>query len=139
MKYRPRQGFTLIEIVIVLAIAGIVMATVFLGVNGAQRAQRDNDRRDYVQRALAKIQEYRSNNAGNSTGMVAADLVTYMNNRLINNINPTITQDGAIPSANCLSGGSAGAVIQFSGGAIASQEYVAACLEVNQWYVVQSQ
>ena len=41
MKKLSNKGFTLIEIVIVLAIAALIMVIVFLAVQGAQRSQRD--------------------------------------------------------------------------------------------------
>jgi|GEM_PF-6758730 len=72
---KNRKGFTLIEIVIVLAIAALIMVVVFIAVQGAQRGQRDQSRKDLANRAVAKTQEYRGNN--NGTAPLAAQLAAY--------------------------------------------------------------
>ncbi|MEI7818960.1 MAG: type II secretion system protein, partial [bacterium] len=54
-----KKGFTLIEIVIVLAIAALIMVVVFVAVQGAQRSQRDQARKDIAGRTLAAVQSYR--------------------------------------------------------------------------------
>ena len=59
-----KKGFTLIEIVIVLAIAALIMVIVFLGVQGAQRSQRDTQAKDNASRLLSAANVYASNNAG---------------------------------------------------------------------------
>lgn len=62
-KLRKRQGFTLIEIVLVLAIAGLILLVVFLAVNGAQRSRRDTARKDYVNRVVAEHNTLTSDSA----------------------------------------------------------------------------
>jgi len=57
-----RRGFTLIEIVLVLAIAGLLLIIVFLAVSGAQRARRDHQRKDDLSEFLAATVEYSGNN-----------------------------------------------------------------------------
>ncbi len=64
MSTKLKRGFTLIEIVIVLAIAALIMVVVFLAVQGAQRGQRDQQRKDLAARALSKFEEYKGNNNG---------------------------------------------------------------------------
>jgi prepilin-type N-terminal cleavage/methylation domain-containing protein len=66
MKPTPKKqnGFTLIEIVIVLAIAALIMVIVFLAVQGAQRSRRDTQRKS----DLARIGALLENSAGAHSG-----------------------------------------------------------------------
>lgn len=66
MKPTPKKqtGFTLIEIVIVLAIAALIMVIVFLAVAGAQRAQRDNTNKAAAGQALSQAEQFLANNSG---------------------------------------------------------------------------
>lgn len=58
------KGFTLIEIVLVLAIAGLILVIVFLAVSGAQKSRRDTQRKNDVARIAASLESYASNNKG---------------------------------------------------------------------------
>jgi prepilin-type N-terminal cleavage/methylation domain-containing protein len=62
-KQRAR-GFTLIEIVIVLAIAGLILTVVFLALGGAQASRRDAQRKRDLQRLAAQIETYAGDNGG---------------------------------------------------------------------------
>lgn len=64
-KLKNKQGFTLIEIVIVLAIAALIMVIVFFAVAGAQRARRDQERKDLAARLIAQVENWKSNHDGN--------------------------------------------------------------------------
>ncbi len=66
MKKSPakKSGFTLIEIVIVLAIAALIMVIVFVAVQGAQRSRRDTDRRAAASRVLTSLVSCASDNSG---------------------------------------------------------------------------
>jgi prepilin-type N-terminal cleavage/methylation domain-containing protein len=68
-QYRKKSGFTLIEIVIVLAIAALIMVIVFVAVQGAQRSRRDAAMRAAATRAVAALVSCAGNNSGavNST------------------------------------------------------------------------
>ncbi len=57
-------GFTIIEVVLVLAIAGLIFLMVFLALPTLQRAQRDSERRTAVGRMTAQIQQFQTNNNG---------------------------------------------------------------------------
>lgn len=61
---KKQQGFTLIEIVMVMAIAGLIMVVVFLAIGGAQKSRRDNDRRAAVSRILAAAEQVAGTNNG---------------------------------------------------------------------------
>jgi prepilin-type N-terminal cleavage/methylation domain-containing protein len=64
-KSQDSKGFTLIEIVIVLAIAGLIFVIVFLAVQQAQRSRRDTQRRSDAARLAAAVETYAGNNGGN--------------------------------------------------------------------------
>jgi prepilin-type N-terminal cleavage/methylation domain-containing protein len=66
MKKSPakKSGFTLIEIVIVLAIAALIMVIVFVAVQGAQRSRRDTTVRNNAAQTLAAMEQYASNTSG---------------------------------------------------------------------------
>lgn len=59
-----KKGFTIIEVVLVLAIAGLIFLIVFLAVPALQRARRDTQRKNDVGRFLAQLEQYASNNNG---------------------------------------------------------------------------
>jgi prepilin-type N-terminal cleavage/methylation domain-containing protein len=61
---KKEKGFTLIEIVLVLAIAGLLLVIVFLAVSGAQRSRRDTQRKNDLSRIAAQVESYASNNGG---------------------------------------------------------------------------
>lgn len=58
------KGFTIIEVVLVLAIAGLIFLIVFLALPALQRQQRDTQRRSDASKVLTAIQNYQSNNSG---------------------------------------------------------------------------
>ncbi|HSX01677.1 MAG TPA: type II secretion system protein [Candidatus Saccharimonas sp.] len=58
------KGFTLIEIVLVLAIAGLLLVIVFLAVSGAQASRRDTQRKSDLGRLYGQLESYASNNSG---------------------------------------------------------------------------
>ena len=65
MKVESRkQGFTIIEVVLVLAIAGLIFLMVFIALPALQRGQRDTQRRDDMARALSQVSQYQANNNG---------------------------------------------------------------------------
>jgi prepilin-type N-terminal cleavage/methylation domain-containing protein len=73
------KGFTLIEIVLVLAIAGLLLVIVFLALSGAQKSRRDTARKNDAARMLAAIESCASNgsNAGSyALCQTGAQLIT---------------------------------------------------------------
>ncbi len=63
-KQQAQKGFTLIEVLIVLAIAGLIMLVVFLAVPALQRNARNTQRRTDAGNLLSAVSEYVSNNDG---------------------------------------------------------------------------
>jgi prepilin-type N-terminal cleavage/methylation domain-containing protein len=68
------EGFTIIEVLIVLAIAGLIMLIVFLAVPALQRNSRNTQRRNDVQASLGSMQEVINNNNGKLPATVAAGI-----------------------------------------------------------------
>ena len=60
----PRQGFTIIEVVLVLAIAGLIFLMVFIALPALQRSQRDTQRRDDLSRVSQALTQFSTNNNG---------------------------------------------------------------------------
>jgi prepilin-type N-terminal cleavage/methylation domain-containing protein len=61
---RKEKGFTIIEVVLVLAIAGLIFLMVFIALPALQRSQRDTQRRNDVARVLTQVTSYVNNNRG---------------------------------------------------------------------------
>lgn len=57
------NGFTLIEIALVLAIAGAIFAAVFIALRGVWADERDSERRDDVMTFIRQLKNYQTNNA----------------------------------------------------------------------------
>lgn len=63
-KVNLKDGFTIIEVVLVLAIAGLIFLMVFIALPALQRSQRDTQRKDDLARVQTAINNYQSNNRG---------------------------------------------------------------------------
>lgn len=57
-----QKGFTIIEVVLVLAIAALIFLMVFIALPALQRSQRDTQRKSDVSRLQTAIQNYQSSN-----------------------------------------------------------------------------
>lgn len=60
------KGFTIIEVVLVLAIAGLIFLMVFIALPALQRNQRDTAKKQEISTVLAQVTSYQSNNRGTS-------------------------------------------------------------------------
>jgi prepilin-type N-terminal cleavage/methylation domain-containing protein len=69
LKLKDRSGFTIIEIMIVLAIAGLIMLIVFLAVPALQRSARNTSRKNDAGNLASAISNFVSNNNGAAPGM----------------------------------------------------------------------
>lgn len=63
-KTANTKGFTIIEVVLVLAIAGLIFLIVFLALPALQRSQRDTQRKNDLSRLMSQVSNYSSNNQG---------------------------------------------------------------------------
>ncbi len=81
---KKTEGFTIIEVLIVLAIAGLILLIVFLAVPALQRNSRNNGRKNDISRIAAGVNEFVSNNNGTlptnvQTGTIAGTNVGNLN------------------------------------------------------------
>lgn len=63
-KTRKQEGFTIIEVLIVLAIAGLILLVVFLAVPALQRNSRNTQSKSAAAAVLATTNEFVSSNNG---------------------------------------------------------------------------
>lgn len=68
---RKSEGFTIIEVLIVLAIAGLIMLIVFLAIPALRRNQQNTTMRSEASRLLSAITEYESNANGQQVNSTA--------------------------------------------------------------------
>lgn len=77
-----KKGFTIIEVVLVLAIAGLIFLMVFVALPALQRNQRDTQRRNDMSRLITAVTSYQANNSNNipvtATGLDANFLSDYL-------------------------------------------------------------
>ena len=64
MTNKNKKGFTIIEVVLVLAIAGLIFLMVFIALPALQRSQRNTQRANDMSRFLTAVNQYQSNNSG---------------------------------------------------------------------------
>ena len=68
---KSKQGFTIIEVVLVLAIAGLIFLMVFVALPALQRSQRDTQRRNDMSRVDTSLVQYQTNNSTKSNNLPA--------------------------------------------------------------------
>lgn len=68
-----KKGFTIIEVVLVLAIGGLIMMMVFIALPALQRSQRDTQRRQDMSRLITAMQNYSSLHAGRTFTVVTGN------------------------------------------------------------------
>ena len=61
---KNKKGFTIIEVVLVLGIAGLIFLMVFIALPALQRNRRDTQRTSDITRLASAITNYESNNSG---------------------------------------------------------------------------
>lgn len=64
----PAAGFTIIEMLIVLAIAGLILLLVFEAIPTLERNSRNNQRKQDIQAVLEAVSHYELNNSGTFPG-----------------------------------------------------------------------
>ncbi len=79
MKKVNQKGFSIIEVLIVLAIAGLIMLVVFLAVPSLQRNARNNGRQSDASKFAAAVNQCLANNNGKTDrcDSIGADAVAF--------------------------------------------------------------
>jgi prepilin-type N-terminal cleavage/methylation domain-containing protein len=75
---RKGSGFTIIEVVLVLAIASIIFLLVFLAVPALQASQRDTARKNDAARVVTALANFAGNNSGSLTSATQANIASYV-------------------------------------------------------------
>lgn len=84
LQKRKDSGFTIIEVLIVLAIAGLILLVVFLAVPSLQRNSRNTTRKNEVAAILGGVNEWTNNNNGALPGTSAEQTAALANAKLQN-------------------------------------------------------
>jgi len=97
---RTQKGFTIIEVVLVLAIAGLIFLMVFIALPALQRNTRDSQRKQDLSRLQTALSNYTGNNRGSlpSTsgwGTFVSTYLTVSGDSFVDPAGPSSTQNGA--------------------------------------------
>ena len=92
-KKSNSKGFTIIEVLIVLAIAGLILLVVFLAVPALQRNGRTTTKRGDVNKSLGAVGEFSANNNGKVP--LSTDLTTIAS---LANLSSATTLNAAVPT-----------------------------------------
>ena len=102
---KDNKGFTIIEVMIVLAIAGLIILIVLLAIPALQRNSRNTTLKNDASAIAAGVSEFKSNNDGNAPTTISATTVSgaagtaNVTMKLSNGATPTST---ATPAAGAL-------------------------------------
>ncbi|HVX23943.1 MAG TPA: type II secretion system protein [Candidatus Saccharimonadales bacterium] len=132
IKSARSEGFTIIEVMIVLAIAGVILLIVFLAIPAVERNSRNTQRKNDVASLLGAINEYVTNNNGadpltcsgtnpvtfGSSPAATADAATSYFNKVACSSGAATTTSGGVGILNVPVGGAA------APSASAAQDYV---------------
>lgn len=89
---KNKQGFTIIEVVLVLAIAALIFLMVFIALPALQRNQRDTARKNVASKVASAVTSFQSNNRGNNP-TTAAQIRAYADNN-----GTDVAAVGAVPA-----------------------------------------
>lgn len=77
------EGFTIIEVVLVLAIAGLIFLMVFIALPALQRNQRDTQRKSDISRILTQVENYKTSNRGQVPSSLITDVAGVSNSSFV--------------------------------------------------------
>ena len=80
---KNKKGFTIIEVVLVLAIAGLIFLMVFIALPALQRSQRNTQREDDLSRFLTAANDYQTNNSGKTPFGKTTDAHAGVDNKFV--------------------------------------------------------
>ena len=94
MKFHQKEkGFTIIEVVLVLAIAALIFLMVFIALPALQRSQRDTARKSDVGIVSSAVSTYTGNNQGKFPAAGTTSLGNYVTNKSDNTSTITVSAD----------------------------------------------
>lgn len=127
MVTRKQQGFTIIEVVLVLAIAGLIFLMVFLALPALQKSQRDTVRRNSLSTFSSQVTQFQANNKGAvpATAAIATFITKYMQSNWVDPVTNAAYNPGANDAAVDLATSVAGTYF-YSAGYICSGETITA-------------
>ena len=99
---KPNEGFTIIEVMIVLAIAGLIILIVLLAVPALQRNSRNAAMKSDVAAILAGASEYATNNDGKTPDAVGSPTTTTGTYTLDNSATPGAKSDVKVQASDVL-------------------------------------
>ena len=104
-QLREKDGFTIIEVIIVLVIAAIIMLAVFLVVPQLQRTQRNSKAQTIARQVLAAGEQYASNKGGvyptcAAAGTMNCASITDITNTLTSPAGTTYATVTVVPTTN---------------------------------------
>ncbi len=91
MNKSTKQGFTIIEVVLVLAIAALIFLMAFVAFPALQRSQRDTARKNAVSTVVSAVNDYSSNNRGALSGL--SDISGYVTELIAAGFNISVAAD----------------------------------------------
>lgn len=77
---KSKKGFTIIEVVLVLAIAGLIFLMVFIALPALQRSQRNTQRRDDYSMLVTAVNSYMASNNGKLGNLIKSNAATRLKN-----------------------------------------------------------
>ncbi len=99
LSKNPDDGFTIIEVVLVLAIAGLIFLMVFIALPALQRGQRDAQRKEDLSRISVQLTNYLSSTRG-AVPNSADSLGNFVRGFLKGSDNVTAGDDYVDPNGN---------------------------------------
>lgn len=81
---KKQRGFTLIEVILVLAVGSLIFAMAFIAYGQASKNRRDSQRRSDLGKIAQELENYASDNngkypAGDAAGQAASSFVQFLN------------------------------------------------------------
>lgn len=99
-KHQNEKGFTIIEVVLVLAIAALIFLMVFIALPALQRSQRDTQRKNDLSRAVTAVYNYTTNNRGALPANTNAAWATFLTQNLTPTTSDTFLDPSGAPSGS---------------------------------------
>ncbi len=98
LSTKNKQGFTIIEVVLVLAIAALIFLMVFIALPALQRNQRDTARKTVAGKVASSVTTYQSSNRGNNPtpATYVSKLAGYIDGTAATSTSPGIPTTGIL-------------------------------------------